>query len=273
MSGMGSHRRQDKATAVTPGLGPILRANVKTELLDRMCRLIADRGLGLGDRFPSENELIKLFGVSRPSIREAISALSSMGILEQRVGSGTFMAARLSEPILQRIKIRISLTPEQFVQVLEARRVLEGEFAALAAVRATPEDLAEIDRHRLAVKEHRDDAQRSTEDDFAFHSAIARSSGSPLLVDVYDHIADQMFQQHYFVTLREKRLTDRSLAHHDAIVDAIRRRDSEEARRQMHAHLDDVLSRVSAFLDNPDPTGVQPDNDKRTEEQGVKKDG
>jgi DNA-binding FadR family transcriptional regulator len=177
------------------------------------------------------------------SIREAVSALVSYGLLARRAGYGTYVTAGIGPLIGRGLALRLTLDPQAFRHILEARKVLEGEFAYLAADRARREDLQAIETHLKAMRLHARNPEESVKEDFAFHMAIARSARNPVLFDVLNYLSDLVFRSHHAVT-QSGGLSPSAMAFHERIAAAIARRAPGEARRLMLQHLDDVIRRA-----------------------------
>jgi DNA-binding FadR family transcriptional regulator len=196
--------------------------------------LIASGEFNPGQRLPAERELAEQLGVSRPSVREALIALEIEGKVEVRVGTGVFVARPRPLPVA-------ALNPgEGPFELLRARRVVEGETAALAAKEGTAVEIAEI---RGAVEELRrsqTDGQKTDSADRRFHVAIARATHNGPLAAVVEILWDQgrgaMWKQmeKHFSTPALRAATIRD---HRAVLEAIEARQPQKARKAMHAHL------------------------------------
>ncbi len=154
-------------------------------LSDRLAALIEaqiDGGaLAPGDRLPTEQQLAGSHGVSRTVVREAVHQLKSQGLLRSRQGSGVYV----TEPPAHRAlafdpKVLESL--DAVVQMVELRRVIEGEMAALAAQRATLAQLAECKRALLAIDAATERGELGVEEDMGFHRTIGEATGNPQFV-------------------------------------------------------------------------------------------
>jgi GntR family transcriptional repressor for pyruvate dehydrogenase complex len=212
---------------------PIPRASLKDAIIERLGRLIADQRLGPGSRLPPEQEFARALGVGRSSVREAVSALVSYGLLVRRAGDGTYLTGRVSDLVSRPLALRLALHPQAFAHVLEARKVLEGEFAYLEAIEA----------HLEAMRVHAREPEVAIREDFEFHMAIARSAKNPVLFDVLNSLSDLVFRSHRAAT-QAGGLSPRALAYHEQIAAAVRRRSPRDARRLMLSHLDDVIQRA-----------------------------
>jgi DNA-binding FadR family transcriptional regulator len=218
-------------------LVPVERRTLSDEVVDRLVELIA-AGTSPTQRLLPEHALCDRLGVSRSALREALSALAHLGIIETRGKAriGSTVAAR--SHLLRRAAAATS-TPEQIRHSLEARRLLEPQMAALAAERATPEALSVV-RHFLDHMERAADGPDLLVDyDSGFHVAIARATGNPTLVHMVSAIADALATTRT-LSLHARRGFERSMEGHRAIMDALVARDPQRAAAAMEEHLDVV---------------------------------
>lgn len=198
--------------------------------------------LPLGSRLPSESDLALQMGVSRPSIREALSALQAMGIVESRAGSGNYVL-RAPSPLDVRNAVGLIESEAGCLEVMEAREALEPSVAALAAAKAGRSAMARL---RDALKRMSQFAEKNDFDayfqaDKAFHLALADASGNPLiasalapLIDTMDQKVYREFTRHYYL----KNVND--LQHvvdlHREILDAVSKEDADAAQGKMVEH-------------------------------------
>ncbi len=168
----------------TPGMdGPQRLA--ASRLSDQLAALIEaqiDRGaLAPGDRLPAEQALARQHGVSRTVVREAVHQLKSQGLVRSRQGSGVFV----TEPPAHRALAfdpKLLESMDAVVQMVELRRVMEGEMAALAAQRATRAQVAAIRRALAAIDEATARGELGVEEDLAFHRSVGEATGNPQFV-------------------------------------------------------------------------------------------
>jgi GntR family transcriptional repressor for pyruvate dehydrogenase complex len=199
-----------------------------------------------GDRLPAERELALQFGVSRTAVREAVKALIEKGLVEAHPGRGTFVTNGTSHSIQQTLDRVIKVgQPEGTASLVEVRGILEPEIAALAAARATDENLSAMREAISVMEEARQDADAFIEADLDFHLALAEAAANPLILSLIDSIVG---------LLREQRLRifyvdggpERGQYHHKRILEAVEHRDSQGAREAMRAHLRQVRADSSS---------------------------
>lgn len=209
------------------------RVGVPAAVFEQLLGYIVSGEWKEGQRISPERELCQQLGVARPSLREALKALEIMGLVDSRVGAGTFVRKRadfLSRPLLWAIAGSSSAGANELV---ESRLVLETELAAFAAERATESDLSEI-KHGL----HRLDAKPNEvlEFDLKFHLAIAIAAHNEVLLNAVLMIRN-LIQQWMLVTLQVPGITGRVLEQHAGILESILAKDSKSARDRMRNHL------------------------------------
>ena len=201
----------------------------------------------VGARLPAERDLAKQLGVSRPSVREALIALEVEAWVEVRTGSGVYVLERSAG----NRTAGTELAPAEWgpLELIRARRVVEGETAAIAAARAKRRD---TDAMREAIDSMAADADQGTmplQGDRAFHSAIVQASGNSVLIETvqtfWDSRRGPVFMRlgGHFETVQSWRA---AIVEHEAILEAIRARDAPAARDAMHVHMDRSHARFSA---------------------------
>ncbi len=158
-----------------------------------------------GDKIPSENQLVSLFGVSRMSIRVAIQKMITLGLLEARVGEGTFVK-RFTPNVYINELVPIALKPKNQLEILEFRKALETEAIKLAIKRGTDDEIRELEeifqRMLTAIEDNHFD--QFFKEDFQFHFQIVKMSRNSIFIDVVEALADVLFT-HYFSILKDIR--------------------------------------------------------------------
>ncbi|HVO90704.1 MAG TPA: FadR/GntR family transcriptional regulator [Casimicrobiaceae bacterium] len=207
------------------------------QIADQLATLISKGEFPAGSRLPAERELAVSLGVSRTSVREAIISLEMSGLVEVRVGTGIFVTS--PNPLQPRHSGDAGPGP---FELLNARKLVEGEIAALAARCAKPEDIATLRESVALMEARRDDFATREAVDRDFHIAIARATGNGSLELVVEGLWQQRAElwgrlQRHFHT---PELARQTLRDHATIVKAIAARDSDGARGALHRHLDRV---------------------------------
>jgi GntR family transcriptional repressor for pyruvate dehydrogenase complex len=210
------------------------------QIVEQIEQSVQKGDLKPGDQLPAERELAEQFGVSRTAVREAVKALREKGLVEAYPGKGTFITNGSSNPMRQSLdRMMRSAQVDATSSLVEVREILEPEIAALAAVRATEENLNSL-REAVAVMDAaKRDPDAYIEADLDFHLELAEAAANPLILSLIDSIIG---------VLREQRMRifevdggpDRGQYHHKKILEAMEQQDAQGAREAMRAHLRQV---------------------------------
>jgi GntR family transcriptional repressor for pyruvate dehydrogenase complex len=211
-------------------------ADRTTQMVNHIRELIVDGTLKPGDQIPPEREFARSLKISRASLRTGIGYLAAMGILKVRHGVGTFVADGPAEFSKTSMSLMGALHGFQSWQMFEARLIIEGSLAALAAERGKEE-------HHTALAEEVAEMYATTGipgefliHDVLFHRIIARASGNPILAALTETIATAMYEKRRKTVVRADYLRETADMHRE-IYRAIRARNPVEARRAMEYHL------------------------------------
>lgn len=223
-------------------LKAIKKTRVYEDIVAQIKELIAGAKLRPGDQLPSERELSELFQVSRASVREAIRALESMRLVEIRQGEGTYIASSV-ETLLTSVAAALAQQRDPLTPVFEARKILEPATAALAAERATPEEVAELEAILADQEKQIAEGETGVETDTRFHSTLAVAAKNDVLLRLNEAIVDSL-RETRVRSLRSQGRPARSLAGHREILEAIRHKDPAKAREAMLQHLETIEDNV-----------------------------
>jgi GntR family transcriptional regulator, transcriptional repressor for pyruvate dehydrogenase complex len=188
-----------------------------------------------GQKIPSENQLVTLFGVSRASVRMAIQKMIALGLLESKVGDGTYVRASGPGPYINEL-VSLRLKAHDQIEIMEFRKALETEALKLAVERATDEDLAELEaihaRARAAHKKR--DVDAYYKEDIQFHTQIFRMSKNSIFTAAVQTLGDVLFP-HFYTTAKVFFQTfavpsDRE-DKHTIILESLKRRDARACVR------------------------------------------
>ncbi len=205
------------------------------QIAGQIAKLIDDGEFVAGSRLPAERELATLLGVSRTSVREAVISLEIAGRVEVRVGSGIFVAT----PLPSAAVASSDEGPSPF-DLLAARRLIEGEIAALAALSAKEADLVALRKTVQRMRANAGDFGKRDAADREFHIRLAAASGNGSLALVVQGLWQQRkgrLWSRIVLHLHTQKMTDAVLVDHTAIIDALERRDADGARAAMQRHL------------------------------------
>jgi DNA-binding FadR family transcriptional regulator len=206
-------------------------------VLDRLGQAIVGGRYAAGDRLPTEDELARKFGISRPSLREGLKALARKGLVESRTRRGTIALGsehwdRLDADVL---RWTASSPPDHafLLSVIELRSIMEPAAARLAASRASAAQILEIESaYQGMVDALPHDVDACHHHDLAFHRSIFAACGNALLQRFYDAISALLLTL-FRASTQARESYENSLAEHGAVAIAIRRRQPEEAEKAM----------------------------------------
>ncbi len=224
---------------ITPG------ANLSDQVADVLSAEIRSGRLRPGDRLPTEASLGVQFDVSRTVVREAVSRLKSLGLVDSRQGSGVYVKVAGFSPLNFDAKHFVSL--QAVIQMAEVRRGLEAEVAALAAQRCTPHHISRIQHAIEALDSAVQSGGDGVEEDVNFHRAIADAAQNPFLISTLDYLR-QFLQRGVSVTrANEARRLDfarQVRREHQAIAAAIGLGDPARARQAAARHMNNAIKRL-----------------------------
>lgn len=225
-------------------MGDVLLTTVtRTTLTADICRNLANHLIRgdwqEGDKIPAERELCQRLGVGRASLREALKALEIMGLIETRLGDGTYVCKRsefFARPLLWAIA---SSGEAEAHELSEARKLIEVELAGLAAERATEDEMKMISSYLDQMAEAGEDSRKFLQADISFHIAIAQAGHNAILFNALLLIRNLM-QRWIGGALTVPGVQDKALTHHKRILQAITKGDSAKARAAMQTHLEEM---------------------------------
>lgn len=224
---------------------PIMREGASEKVVHRLLALVKTGDLKPGDRLPGERELAEMFHVSRPTMRESIRALAVLGVVNPRHGGGIFISALEAADLLGPLSFFLTLKEVEVDRLYQARAVIEGEIAALAAKAATS---ADIDQLEALIERQKNCIDRPAEYrvvDTAFHELLSELSGNPFLARaaISMNVLGMEFRK---IASESERVIAGSIADHQRVCTAMRTKDAEAARLAMQQHMDNVLKTTKA---------------------------
>ena len=260
---------------------PIRRSRISQQIVVQLCQMIRRGQLRPGDRLPPERELSEQLHVSRASLREALRALEIAGIVVAKQGGGTYIREVFDDGILSPLSLVLDASIDLVGDLWEVRSIFEPAIASRAAIRAQPDDIAELER---IVEEqhgflHRDAPNQAwLESDRAFHVAVASASRNEVSVRVIRLINELLHEgRRHFATQSDRR--EHAYIWHRDILAHIRNGEPQQAREAMMQHLQEVEEVIVDGLIAPavdEPTGpnrsssAQPTDTRRTGLLGMK---
>lgn len=218
------------------------------QIAGQLRSLIGSGEFAVGARLPAERDLARQLGVSRPSVREALIAMEVEGWVEVRTGSGVYVLDRSSHAAAAASRPQIA--PDEWgpLELIRARRVIEGEIASIAALQAKRKHISAMCKALEIMKKDAGRGVLPLEGDRAFHTAIVESSDNVVLIETVQRFWDSrrgpLFERlgGYFENMES---WCAAISEHEAILQAVRDHDAAAARLAMHAHMDNSHTRFS----------------------------
>lgn len=229
-------------------VAPVARTKLTESVFEQLLSYVVSGSWKAGDRIPPERDLCQQLGIARTSLREALKAMELVGMLDSRVGDGTFVCPRsefLCRPLLWAFT---GTDREELREVMEARTIIEENLAGLAAERGSDEQIKGI---AAAVQMMRDSIARGEsilEADMAFHMAVSTAAQNGVLLNAVQLLRNLMRQWIYYKLLMPD-ITEVVLARHIAIYKAIAARKPGAARAAMRRHLEETMTLVAQVVE------------------------
>jgi len=222
-------------------LTPVNRTTLTGDIYRKMVAHLLRGDWSPGEQIPPERELCQQLGVGRASLREALKALEIMGMIETRLGDGTYVCERsefLSRPLLWAIT---SSSEAEAQELVEARKLIEVELAGLAAERATSADLKGIGVHLDQMEVSLHDVEQFLRSDIAFHLAVAQAAHNSILMNALLLIRN-LLQNWIGSTLKIAGVAQKALEQHQSVFLAIAKKNPAAARTAMQNHLQEMAN-------------------------------
>jgi GntR family transcriptional repressor for pyruvate dehydrogenase complex len=223
------------------------RESVESELTRKLMEYLVAAQLRPGDRLPSERDMAEVLGVGRAALRSALKSLSLLGVLEQRMGAGTYLKNAASDLLPRVIEWGLLLGENHSQDVLEARENIEILLAGYAAVRRTDEDLTRMRDLLTQMELAGPDTARYVDLDIQFHLAIADAAKNNVLAGILRNLQSLLYAWATRV-LEAAGETTTSLAVHIPIFEAIEAGDQDAAQQAMRAHMERATRRLRAAI-------------------------
>jgi GntR family transcriptional repressor for pyruvate dehydrogenase complex len=223
--------------------------SITDDALTRLRDLILSGALEPGTRLPPEQELAGQLGVSRGSMREAVRALTYMGLVEVRRGTGTFVTGLEPASLLKGVRTAAEAARDESVfDIFAVRRLLEPAATGIAATRMTAAQLAELRGHLDAMRAAERDPAEFIRQDEAFHGRIAHAAGNAWLEALLKGLATPTIQVRTRRLRAGMQVPGLTIAQHEQIFSAIEARDSALAQAASLMHIASTAEGLRALL-------------------------
>jgi GntR family transcriptional repressor for pyruvate dehydrogenase complex len=234
----------------SPAVPPLRRhRNLAQGVVAHLTDSIRGGSLKPGDKLPTESEIMRLLGVSRTVVREAISHLQAAALVETRHGIGTFVLEPPAPSAPMGLDPATVVTMRDVLALLELRISLETEAAGLAAGRRSEDQLAQLRAALDSFEACARAGQETVAPDMAFHLLLAQASGNRYFHDILSHLGTNIIPRARLNSARiaqddPAQYLERVIQEHEAIYGAIARGDADGARGAMRTHLSNSRERL-----------------------------
>jgi GntR family transcriptional regulator, transcriptional repressor for pyruvate dehydrogenase complex len=239
----------DVATPLVAGqdiFRPVSTGRISEIIVEQMRALMRQGQLKPGDRLPPERDLCERFGVSRVTVREALRALESSGLVQIRVGArgGAFVTAPSGDRVGEGLTDMLTLSAISASDVTEVRMILEIGIVPLVCERATEQDIADLER----IYERSEEALRagtySLDYSLEFHARVAQATHNPAVVMLVESFRGPIHMSLQQAMEVAPEMGDLGTREHGRFIEAVRRREPEAATKIMRKHLERTARRV-----------------------------
>lgn len=220
------------------GIKPIKRVNVGEQVLLQLKKMLIDGEWAPGSKIPSENELAELFEVSRITVRQALQKLNALGLIETRLGDGSYVRNLDIGDSMNALIPVMYLGDQSDAQVFEFRQIIETGCTKLAVNRATKKDIEELKIILAEMVRCKDnsDIKGFSKADLKFHFKIAQITRNALFIKTNSILQDVLEQS--MDTVIDKMGFENGIYYHQQIIRAFENRNEEEAVKMMNAHIE-----------------------------------
>ena len=243
-------------------LKAVKKTRIYEDVVSQIHELIKEGRLKAGDQLPSERELAETFKVSRTSVREALRALETQGLMVTRTGMGTFVADLPTESLVELLAKLLIEAKDALADIFEMRKLIEPQIAALAAERASKSD---IEGMREILKKQRDQISQgvmAVEADAEFHFSIGQATQNQALQKLVSGLMELLSHSRE-ESLQTPGRSEDSLASHERILSAIENHDRNSARKAMLNHIEKVEQNIIPDKDKLQVNYIKADLDER----------
>lgn len=226
----------------------IKRTNLYEVIADKLEEMITKDAEQLGEKLPSEQSLANSFGVSRNVIRESLKLLKERGLIVLRAGGGAYISKPEADILTNLIGRIVAMDGSDDLDVLAVRTLLETESCRLATIRATDEDINELEQITQRMEEVFDQHEERTKLDIQFHTRIAELTDNRLLALFVHSMVNILFAL-IARAIKSNLGSDSGVMYHRKIIAAMKQRDSNHASQIMHSHLEESGRRYISARD------------------------
>lgn len=226
---------------------PIKKKNrLYHEVINEIFSSILKEKLKPGDKLPSERMIADSLGVSRTTVKEAISVMEANGVVSIKPGVGVFLINQSKKVIQQEMLDVLNPDRQNLSELIELRQAIEGDAAYYAAKRMTKTQQVELEKQYHALREAELDGGLAIEEDYAFHKAILTAANNSIMSDLMDVISEKVYsfiRQNRLETILQPEEIKIVMDEHRLIYEAVLRKDAPSAKKAMWEHLHSIRVR------------------------------
>ncbi|MEI7024906.1 FadR/GntR family transcriptional regulator [Paenibacillus sp. y28] len=230
----------------------ITSRKIYEQVAERIRQQITEGRLQPGQKLPSARELSEVYQVGRSTVREALSALKAMGLVEIHHGEGSFVRELDSSSLVMPQIDTLLLSKDTVLELIEARKALEVSNAGIAAQKRTEDNLREMKALLTLMEQHLGDESVGEQADMQFHLALAKATRNSIMVRLLETISGQMeaaiHETRRLEMYASKSVSEQLWREHEAVYHAVLARDSAAAQEAMQLHLFHVERVLIQFL-------------------------
>lgn len=234
----------DKSSEIASALTAIPSGTPASEVAQRLLDLFTGGSLEPGTRLPPERQLAATLGVGRSAVREALSALEILGIIDVRPGSGTYLRGTASDLLPQTLRWGLLIGEKNTTQLLELRSGLEIYVARIAATRADEQAVAAIGDTLERMRTHIADLRAFAQADLDFHHALAEAAQNTVLIDLL-HLVRSLLRVYADRAVHDEPAALAAMREHEAVYREIAAHDPDAAASAMAVHMTTATARVA----------------------------
>lgn len=223
---------------------PIKKISISESVLKTIVELIKNGDLKPGDKLPTIQLFSEKLQVGASSVREALKQLQVMGIITIKQGEGTFVNKKVGvDSLSSYIGFLLDLKKPDILHLIEARKIIERGTVALAAERASEDEIKKLENIIQRMKEIVNDPKEFATENVNFHLTIAKASRNPILPVIFNSVYD-LFMKEQQVVAKMLNLKSKSIESHTNVWNAIKNHDVDKAMEEMEKHLNHIQKAI-----------------------------
>ena len=221
------------------------KSNLGEQVFKQLKQQLLSNEWKQGEKIPSENDLAEAFGVSRVTVRQAIQKLTFLGLLETRLGQGSFVKQAKAGLYMNTIIPIAYLGADSLTEVLEFRSKIEGVVAEMATEKITDDEIVELERCFNQMEVYKDDLELFAKADFEFHMILSKATKNSLFIEIFNIMNDVLVNA--MVKVVVKKGNSSGIKYHKLLLDTIKNRDPKQVRIIMDDHMKDTVNSFRSY--------------------------